>query len=403
MTKIHQASRAAFILCFTGCFLSTTAKSRPPHSPTVTQLLSRIENISQDTKDGLREELMTYASERGFPLAGPDIACFVYGGSVTHSIFVAGDFNGWDPVRDGMVRIEGTDFFYKLFHFPPDARLDYKFVKDGQWMLDPLNPRTVMGEFGPNSELRMPQYQPAPEIEYYPEIPHGNVEELNIAGNTGRKTVFVYVPPRYSNSQRYPVLYVHDGGEYLRLGKLANVMDYLLAKGEIAPLLVILVDPTDRNREYAINEEYRRFIMSKLIPLIDETYSTTDSPSNRCIMGVCLGGLASLHIAMHNSDYFSKCAVQSAPFRYNQGSILSLISEEEIKPVRMYVDCGTFETSVGGHDILEGSREAKQLLTSKGYQLSYHEYNEGHSWGNWRTHLDDILKIFFSPGHQGRR
>ena len=57
-----------------------------------------------------------------------------------------------------MTRIGGTDFFYYSKHFELNARLDYKFVADGSWILDPENPHKVYGGYGPNSELAMPPF-----------------------------------------------------------------------------------------------------------------------------------------------------------------------------------------------------------------------------------------------------
>jgi enterochelin esterase family protein len=37
----------------------------------------------------------------------------------------------------------------------------------------------------------------------------------------------------------------------------------------------------------------------------------------------------------------------------------------------------------------------RAALDSAGYDLIYREYPEGHTWGNWRTHLIEALKHFF--------
>jgi len=37
----------------------------------------------------------------------------------------------------------------------------------------------------------------------------------------------------------------------------------------------------------------------------------------------------------------------------------------------------------------------KKILEQKEYPLKYIEVNEGHSWGNWRGLLDDMLIYFF--------
>ncbi|MGH9556924.1 MAG: hypothetical protein ACRD2Y_13985 [Terriglobales bacterium] len=58
--------------------------------------------------------------------------------------------------------------------FPADARLEYKFVVDDQWQLDPLNPqRKDNGVGGENNFFTLPEYRPAKDSEKRPDVPHG--------------------------------------------------------------------------------------------------------------------------------------------------------------------------------------------------------------------------------------
>ena len=47
------------------------------------------------------------------------------------------------------------------------------------------------------------------------------------------------------------------------------------------------------------------------------------------------------------------------------------------------------------HDTEASARKMKEILLDKGYRIKYIEVPEGHSWGNWRALLDDILEYFF--------
>ncbi|MDZ7623881.1 MAG: hypothetical protein U5J96_05460 [Ignavibacteriaceae bacterium] len=49
------------------------------------------------------------------------------------------------------------------------------FLNGSNWILDPENPNTCQGGFGPNSELSMPLYVQPWEINYNPNIAHGTV------------------------------------------------------------------------------------------------------------------------------------------------------------------------------------------------------------------------------------
>ena len=115
---------------------------------------------------------------------------FIEGGTTAHFIYnepatqvlVVGDFNFWDPGNAvAMTNFPGTNFRYHSQQFEVNARLDYKFVVDGSnWILDPLNPNTITGGFGPNSELAMPEYEQPWEIEENPDAPKGSYRNLYV-------------------------------------------------------------------------------------------------------------------------------------------------------------------------------------------------------------------------------
>ena len=86
---------------------------------------------------------------------------FIYKGEVMNPK-IAGDFTGWAPSLS-FTSVAGTDFFYYSTHFQSNARVEYKFVVNGNWILDPKNPKTFKGGMGINSELRMPGYTIPPE------------------------------------------------------------------------------------------------------------------------------------------------------------------------------------------------------------------------------------------------
>jgi 1,4-alpha-glucan branching enzyme len=54
-------------------------------------------------------------------------------------VIVAGSFNGWNEQQLKMTR---TTSGWQLPHVLPAGNYQYKFIVDGQWMLDPINPHT---------------------------------------------------------------------------------------------------------------------------------------------------------------------------------------------------------------------------------------------------------------------
>ena len=327
-----------------------------------------------------------------FPVIEDSICYFVYRGNKRGS--VAGDFNGWKPGVDSFVHVDSTDLFYVKKVFPRDARLDYKFVIGNQWLLDPLNPRIIYGGYGPNSELAMPAYVFPREIEYRPEIPHGKQEMFSLHSRifSNTRKITVYLPPGYEENpaQRYPTLYVQDGGEYLQLASMANVLDNLIAEKRITPIIAVFINPVNRNAEYWLNDQYIAMLTQELIPRIDSTYRTLTAPEHRGIMGASLGGVISLYAGLTAPDYFRFIAGQSSALWIENQKIIALFKTRSLPQLTIYLDWGTFETGMG--DI---HQELIQILKEKNHRVQAAHFPEGHSWGNWRAHIDNILIYFW--------
>jgi enterochelin esterase family protein len=97
-------------------------------------------------------------------------------------------------------------------------------------------------------------------------------------------------------------------------------------------------------------------------------------------------------IALDHPDIFGKCGSHSGAFEINDGELMKRIAAEPLRDVDFYLDCGTFG------DLLESNRLMNDALDEKGYNVLYREFSQGHSWGNWRDHIDDMLVFFWGKG-----
>lgn len=321
---------------------------------------------------------------------------FVYQGSET-SVKIAGDFSGWNPQGQDFDRIENTQLWYKQFHFEPNARLDYKLVLDNsRWILDPKNPNIIPGGFGPNSELAMPGYEQPWEIVENENVAKGTIEDITLESNIMHKSYYisVYLPPGYDPAIEYPVAYFQDGAEYLSLAYSKTVLDNLIAKNELQPLIGVFVVPNERNEEYAFGERfnYRDFFVNELVPFIDRNYSTISEASSRAVIGDSYGGNISAIIAFSNPEVFGNCGIHSGAFQANGFSTNSLVMDGIKKEIVVASIWGSYE----GASLTSNMHVVKDYLLEHGYKVHWNEYPEGHSWGLWRATLDEIL-IYFYP------
>jgi enterochelin esterase family protein len=264
-----------------------------------------------------------------------------------------------------------------------------------------MNPRQCMSGFGPNSELRMPAYRPPRDITFDPSIQHGTVDTLTLRSRLLARShpVYVYLPPSYpSTRKKLPLVVVTDGGEYLSLGLMNNVLDNLIAARRIQPVIAVFLDPrTDpadrrtntRMQDYALRDTFAQSLARELLPMIRKEYRVSGDAKTTAIMGASLGGLIAAYAGWSRPDAFGLCAAQSPAFSWNSSQIINNFAHSARKPLRLYIDTGTL------HDAQVEARQMRDVLVTKNYRFHYAEYPEGHSWGSWRARIADILLYFY--------
>ncbi len=87
------------------------------------------------------------------PVINGSNVTFLYSGKAD-KVYLTGEYNQWE-LEDRMYRkINIKDVWYINKSFPENARFDYKFVVDGNWITDPLNEnKTVISSDNINSNL----------------------------------------------------------------------------------------------------------------------------------------------------------------------------------------------------------------------------------------------------------
>jgi len=338
---------------------------------------------------------------REIPAVRDSQAIFLYRGPAK-KVRLAGDFTNWQP-GPHLIQLGKSDIFALSLTFPDSARLDYKFMVDGQWMLDSSNARQMVGDDGPNSELRMPRYRPAPELDIRPETPRGKLDTLTITSKAlnNTSTIQVYLPPNYdTNARRYPTLYLHDGAGYIHFAKINVIADNMIHDGSITPLVIVCVppiSPDERAKEHGNKSEFAEFFTKELVPLIHSRYVVVDDPQQRAICGPNFSGFIAFYIGLRAPQFFGKIAGQSSHLGQDGDAIFKMVEAADLSKHEFYFHCGTYETSIGqsGMSFIEYNRRMRDRLAAKGARFTYREYPCGHSWGYWRDELPRILRKFF--------
>ncbi len=235
------------------------------------------------------------------------------------------------------------------------------------------------------------------------------------------RSIIVYLPPNYSQStNKYPVLYMHDGQNLFESQKTGlrgagspikwNVdvaLETLMSKNLANPCIIVgIFNTAKRIEEYSpptnasgrgLLGNYARFIVEELKPWIDSHYRTDPSPRATGIMGSSMGGLASFYIQMWYPEVFGFSGVVSPSFWWGNEQVLTHIDEGNWKQVQMmYIDAGWRESD----EMMIPARNVYTKLSLKlGERLWYYEDRNGtHSESSWQNRVFIPLLLFTGKG-----
>jgi enterochelin esterase family protein len=318
------------------------------------------------------------------------------------------------PASQPFTRVPGTDLWHLTLDLPEKSRVEYKLEIDhagaARWIEDPLNPQHARDPFGANSVVHAHGYEVPEWTRFDPESRAGTIEDhlfdSTALGRTAR--VGVYLPARFRPRRRYPLLVVHDGGDYLAYSGLKTVLDNLIHRVEVSDLIVALTYPGDRLVEYADDEPHARFLTEELVPWLATKWPLIERPSARCLMGASFGAVASLSTAARYPGFYGRLLLQSGSFAFSDigpnargpafADIVEFVNAFRDRPAkvseRVFVSCGTYES------LIYENRSLVPLLTSTGMDVRYVEARDGHNWENWRDRLRAGLTWLF-PGPIG--
>lgn len=383
---------------------------------TFLKAVEKIEKMDEARRWTAAEDLFRQVQDVGTPLYVNDTTAIIVAHTDEDSLLLLGDMNVWQaaPV---FTRIPGTELQYFVGEYESNARLQYWFMNspDAWPGTDSLNPNLVSNGFGKMSELAMPGYVYDPIFEPFRDghlsTTDGLDEHMIPAGILPYEhLVHVWMPAGVSPEEIAGSIYLLDGLGYVTYAHIPTALAARIADGKIPPLMAVFVTPPNyekaaspnRETEYGINPVFADFMADELVPYVESKYPIGRGPETRMVTGDSYGGLGAHYIGYQRSDVFGLAYSQSGYFSFLGDSLIKLYQDSEKLDLKLAFDIGTYETHVGGGylnpdeaDFTAANRRMEQTLKAKGYEYHYREYPEGHTWGNWRQHLIDILPWFY--------
>jgi len=150
--QIFKITFVNLTLLFT-MFINSCSKPKP-------NFLEHLFLLSDEKVEDRQAIFQSWINQNNsFPIVEKNRVYFIYQNTRDIPVYLSGDMNGWSPKADQMLRIIGTDYYYVEQNIPEDARVEYKFIVEKKYILDPLNEIIAIGGLGKNSLLQMPEYQ----------------------------------------------------------------------------------------------------------------------------------------------------------------------------------------------------------------------------------------------------
>lgn len=244
---------------------------------------------------------------------------------------------------------------------------------------------------------------------------------------------YVYLPPGYGvdDWRRYPVVYMHDGGELFRAGRmgavwpeddrsvlppswdLEGVLDGYFEDHPNDAAIIVAIDTTQRVEHFspwpwtpandAQGRAYIDFIIHTLKPHVDAQFATLAGRHDTAMLGSSLGGIITAYALVKYPEVIGSAATLSPVLTDNVlGAQLNRYAalRGPLEPVRLYMDMGAGE-SPRMHEALQRFR---MTLVERGFDVDAVRVAviEGgtHRPESWRQRLPDALAFLLQDADQ---
>jgi enterochelin esterase-like enzyme len=319
------------------------------------------------------------------------------------------------PSRLPMRRVAGTSLWYVVLKVPKSSRINYQIEvvrpERVERFNDPLNRKLSHSPFGAISVCFSLGYTDPEWTFPDPDAPPGELTDLVLQSRALERDcqVTLYQPAGFHRRAAYPLLVIHDGGDFLQYAAAKAVLDNLIHRGEIPPLVAAFLHPKDRLVEYANSANHARFLTSELLPQLETEFPLVHNRSGRILLGASFGAIASLSTAYRSPSTYGSLVLMSGSFVFADAGtdhgggqvfdpVVKFVNQYRAHPrrvaERLFVSCGLYEP------LIIPNRSIVPIFESADMQVRYVEARDGHTWENWRDRLRDAL-TWVLPGPAG--
>ncbi|MDX9812012.1 MAG: alpha/beta hydrolase-fold protein [Bacteroidales bacterium] len=336
-------------------------------------------------------------------------------------VSVTGEWQSGQGAQENLARNDSGMFSITIGPLAPELYA-YTFTVDGVRALDPgnVNVRRDGVRYenffiipGPGSDLYIHRQN----------IPHGTVSKMWYHSETLSKDrrLYVYTPAGYeAGNEAYPVFYLlHGAGgdedAWTNMGRAAQIMDNLIARGEAKPMIVVMTNGnpgesgaqneiprirTDPQSGQSATGNFEESLVKDVMPFIEKTFRTIPGKDNRAIAGLSMGGAHTQTITNNNPGMFGYIGVFSMGLmnmgpRTVDAATEATERDEKIEALKKsgyklyWIACGKDDF------VYQSAVNLRNLLDKHEFRYIYRESTGGHTWANWRIYLSEFAPMLF--------
>lgn len=275
-----------------------------------------------------------------------------------------------------------------------------------------LFPFLIMLSFSFGKTIAQTSISQAPEgfDQLKPEVPKGKIDTLTYFSSTvgnDRKTI-IYTPPGYSESKKYPVLYLLHGiggdeKEWLVNGNPQIILDNLYAAKQLEPMIVVMPNGRAMKNDRAVGNmfdpekveafsTFEKDLLTDLIPFIESQYPVISDREHRALAGLSMGGGQSLNFGLKNLDLFAWVGgFSSAP---NTKKPEELVPDPQLtanKLKLLWISCGDQD------NLMPFSQRTHDYLEEHDVPHIFYVEPGGHDFKVWKNDLYLFSQLLFKP------
>ncbi|MBV9883016.1 MAG: esterase family protein [Sphingomonadaceae bacterium] len=258
-----------------------------------------------------------------------------------------------------------------------------------------------------------------------PNVAHGRLEgpfefRSQVFAGTVRR-YWVYVPAGYDPARPPNLLVFQDGQRATNPNgslRIQNVLDNLIARGEIPPTLGLFVTPGNMSDHYpdtlgmgnpdhraaeydTLSDAYARFLTGELLPEVARRWRFADDPARRAIGGTSSGAICAFTVAWHRPDAFGNVismigsytsigyapATAAHPLIPGGDLYPGMIRKSPIRPLRIFLQDGSNDLdNEHGNWFLANQQMLAALNWANTHADAIHapgpRYEVAHVWGD---------------------